>query len=34
MPPTGGSQVDITNGRFVFSAAEAYLIEDSKVTYP
>src|SRR6266446_1170236 len=30
----GGGQVDITNGKFVFSAAEAYLIEDGKVTYP
>jgi TldD protein len=27
----GGGQVDITNGKFVFSAAEAYLIEDGKV---
>ena len=24
----GGGQVDITNGKFVFSASEAYLIED------
>jgi TldD protein len=30
----GGGQVDITNGKFVFSAAEAYLIEGGKVTYP
>jgi TldD protein len=30
----GGGQVDITNGRFVFSASEAYMIEDGKVTYP
>ncbi len=30
----GGGQVDITNGKFVFSAAEAYLIENGKVTYP
>jgi TldD protein len=30
----GGGQVDITNGKFVFSAAEAYLIEDGKVTRP
>ena len=30
----GGGQVDITNGKFVFSAAEAYLIEDGKVTMP
>ena len=29
-----GGQVDITNGRFVFSASEAYLIEDGKVTAP
>jgi TldD protein len=27
----GGGQVDITNGKFVFSASEAYLIEDGKV---
>jgi TldD protein len=27
----GGGQVDITNGKFVFSAAEAYLIEDGKI---
>ncbi len=30
----GGGQVDITNGMFVFSASEAYLIEDGKVTKP
>lgn len=30
----GGGQVDITNGTFVFSASEAYLIEDGKVTTP
>ncbi len=30
----GGGQVDITSGKFVFSASEAYLIEDGKVTYP
>ncbi len=30
----GGGQVDITNGKFVFSASEAYMIEDGKVTYP
>jgi TldD protein len=30
----GGGQVDITSGKFVFSAAEAYLIEDGKVTHP
>jgi len=29
-----GGQVDITNGKFVFSASEAYRIEDGKVTYP
>ncbi|MBT7612126.1 MAG: metalloprotease TldD, partial [Rhodospirillaceae bacterium] len=27
----GGGQVDITNGKFVFSASEAYMIEDGKV---
>ncbi|HUG36723.1 MAG TPA: metalloprotease TldD [Candidatus Limnocylindrales bacterium] len=30
----GGGQVDITSGRFVFSASEAYLIEDGRVTAP
>ena len=30
----GGGQVDITNGNFVFSATEAYLIEDGKITTP
>ncbi len=30
----GGGQVDITSGKFVFSAAEAYMIEDGRVTYP
>jgi len=30
----GGGQVDITNGKFVFSASEAYLIENGKVTQP
>jgi TldD protein len=30
----GGGQVDITNGKFVFSASEAYLIEDGNVTVP
>lgn len=30
----GGGQVDITNGKFVFSASEAYLIEDGVVTRP
>jgi TldD protein len=28
----GGGQVDITSGKFVFSASEAYMIEDGKVT--
>ncbi|MGB1026863.1 MAG: metallopeptidase TldD-related protein, partial [Rhodospirillaceae bacterium] len=30
----GGGQVDTTSGKFVFSAAEAYMIEDGKVTRP
>ncbi len=30
----GGGQVDIVSGKFVFSASEAYLIEDGKVTQP
>jgi TldD protein len=30
----GGGQVDITNGKFVFSANEAYLIENGKITHP
>ncbi len=30
----GGGQVDITSGRFVFSASEAYLIEGGRVTRP
>jgi TldD protein len=30
----GGGSVDITSGKFVFSASEAYLIEDGKVTAP
>ncbi|MCX7185830.1 MAG: metalloprotease TldD [Methylophilales bacterium] len=30
----GGGQVDITSGKFVFSAAEAYMIEDGEITYP
>ncbi len=30
----GGGQVDITSGKFVFSAAEAYMIENGKLTYP
>jgi TldD protein len=29
-----GGEVDITSGRFVFSASEAYLIEDGKITFP
>jgi len=29
-----GGQVDITNGKFVFSASEAYKIEDGKITEP
>ncbi|MEO8136352.1 MAG: metalloprotease TldD [Betaproteobacteria bacterium] len=29
-----GGQVDITNGKFVFSASEAYRIENGRVTYP
>ena len=29
-----GGQVDITSGRFVFSASEAYLIENGKITTP
>jgi TldD protein len=29
-----GGQVDITSGRFVFSASEAYLVENGKVTRP
>ncbi|MGH8280276.1 MAG: metallopeptidase TldD-related protein, partial [Gammaproteobacteria bacterium] len=29
-----GGQVDITNGKFVFSTSEAYLIENGKVTRP
>src|SRR5690606_25233764 len=33
-PSFGGGQVDITSGKFVFSASEAYLIEDGKVTTP
>ncbi|WP_375057109.1 metalloprotease TldD [Zobellella sp. DQSA1] len=33
-PNFGGGQVDITSGRFVFSASEAYLIEDGKLTAP
>jgi TldD protein len=30
----GGGQVDITNGKFVFSMSEAYMIEDGKLSYP
>jgi TldD protein len=30
----GGGQVDITNGKFVFSASEAYMIENGKISYP
>jgi len=30
----GGGQVDIVSGKFVFSASEAYMIEDGKITYP
>ncbi len=30
----GGGQVDITSGKFVFSASEAYLIESGKITRP
>jgi TldD protein len=30
----GGGQVDITSGKFVFSASEAYLIEKGKITRP
>ncbi|MDO8845001.1 metalloprotease TldD [Methylicorpusculum sp.] len=30
----GGGQVDITSGKFVFSASEAYLIENGKLTRP
>ena len=33
-PQFGGGQVDITSGKFVFSASEAYMIEDGKVTRP
>ncbi len=33
-PYFGGGQVDITSGKFVFSASEAYLIENGKVTRP
>ena len=30
----GGGEVDITSGKFVFSAAEAYWVENGKVQYP
>ncbi len=30
----GGGQVDITSGKFTFSTAEAYLIENGKITHP
>jgi TldD protein len=30
----GGGEVDITSGKFVFSAAEAYRIENGRITYP
>lgn len=33
-PNFGGGQVDITSGKFVFSASEAYLIENGKITHP
>lgn len=33
-PQFAGGQVDITSGKFVFSASEAYLIEDGKITAP
>jgi len=33
-PNFGGGQVDITSGKFVFSASEAYLIEHGKKTVP
>jgi TldD protein len=33
-PNFGGGQVDITSGKFVFSASEAYLIDKGKVTSP
>ena len=34
MPNFSGGQVDITSGKFVFSASEAYLIENGKITAP
>ena len=30
----GGGQVDITSGKFVFSASEAYLIKDGRISHP
>jgi len=30
----GGGQVDITNGKFVFSASEAYWVENGRIKYP
>lgn len=30
----GGGQVDITSGKFVFSASEAYMIENGRIAYP
>jgi TldD protein len=30
----GGGQVDITNGKFVFNASEAWWVEDGKLQYP
>ena len=33
-PNFGGGQVDITSGKFVFSASEAYLIEQGRITAP
>lgn len=33
-PNFGGGQVDITSGKFVFSASEAYLVENGKLTVP
>lgn len=33
-PNFSGGQVDITSGKFVFSASEAYMIKDGKISYP
>ena len=33
-PNFGGGQVDITSGKFTFTASEAYLIENGKITRP